>query len=141
MYKKTELQEQVTEAEANVLQLSQELAHEKNATSALEDRIENLNKTLDIERKESYDKNIRIIKCSESTDKFEAELQTQTAELDDLKAEFEDEKRRLKADCETLEETIQNLSDEATQKDNEILQKDNEITKKIGSRSWTYKTN
>ena len=39
---KTELQEQVTEAEANVLQLSQELAHEKNATSTLENRVENL---------------------------------------------------------------------------------------------------
>ena len=107
MCKKTELQEQVTEAEANVLQLSQKLAHEKNATCALEDRVENLNKTLEIERKEIYDKNIQIINFRESRDKFETELKTQTAELDDLKAEFEDEKRRLKADCETLRDISQ----------------------------------
>ena len=127
---KTELQEQVTEAEANVLQLSQELAHEKNATSTLENRVENLIKTLEIETKESYNKNLRIIKFRESSDKFEAELQTQTAELDELKAEFEDVNRRLKADCETLEENINDLSNEAIQKDNELLQKDNEIIAK-----------
>ena len=93
----------------------------------MENRVENLIKTLEIETKESYNKNLRIIKFRESSDKFEAELQTQTAELDELKAEFEDVNRRLKADCETLEENINDLSNEAIQKDNEIIAKEKEI--------------